>query len=51
MGYPDFVKEVHKMLQEREIHPNGTFDSGGRFYANHDDLIDVRTCWTCSKSC
>jgi hypothetical protein len=42
MSYPDFVKEVYKMLQEREIHPGGTFDSGGRFYAYHDDLIDVR---------
>jgi hypothetical protein len=42
MSYPDFVKEVYKMLQEREIHPSGTFDSGGRFYAYHDDLIDVR---------
>jgi len=42
MSYPDFVKEVYKMLQEREIHPHGTFDSGGRFYAEHNDLIDVR---------
>lgn len=42
MSYPKFVKEVYEMLQEREIHPSGNFDNGGRFYALNDDLIDVR---------
>lgn len=36
------LKEVYQLLQKREIHPSGTFDSGGRFYAAHVDLINVR---------
>lgn len=38
----EIINEVYKMLKEREIHPSGTFDNAGRFFAHNDDLIDVR---------
>lgn len=38
----DVIQAVYEMLQNREIHPTGTFDGKGRFYATHDDLINVR---------
>lgn len=38
----EILTQVFKLLQEREIHPSGTFDNGGRFYATHSDLINVR---------
>lgn len=37
------IKEVYKMLKNREINPSGSFDSGGRWYANNKELINVRT--------
>ena len=37
------IKEVYFMLKERVIHPAGNFDKGGRWWAEHDDLISVRT--------
>ncbi|MDX2369700.1 MAG: hypothetical protein QNK36_15095 [Colwellia sp.] len=37
------IKIVYTELKNRDIHPSGTFDNGGRFYAEHDDLIDVRS--------
>ena len=39
----DIINEVYKMLQEREVHPSGTFDKAKRFIAEHDDLVNVRT--------
>lgn len=39
----EIIKQVATMLKNREIHPSGTFDNGGRFYATNDDLISVRT--------
>ena len=39
----EIITTVYTMLKEREIHPSGTFDKAGRFYAEHDDLISVRT--------
>ncbi len=39
----DNIREVYAMLKNREINPAGTFDSVGRFYAEHDDLICVRS--------
>lgn len=40
---PSYVKEVYEMLKNRELHPSGKFDNGGRFYAKNDDLINVRS--------
>ena len=37
------IKEVYKMLKDRAIHPSGGFDKAGRWYAEHADLIDVRS--------
>ena len=37
------IKEVAMMLKNREIHPSGKFDNGGRFYATNADLINVRS--------
>jgi len=37
------MKDVYEMLKNRLIHPSGTFDKSGRFYAANDDLINVRT--------
>lgn len=39
----EILKEVYQLLQDREIHPSGRFDNGGRFYAVHVDLINVRS--------
>ena len=39
----EIIQAVYEMLQNRKIHPTGTFDKAGRFYATHDDLINVRT--------
>lgn len=36
------IKEVYFMLKERIIHPAGQFDKGGRWWAEHDDLISTR---------
>lgn len=38
----EIIKEVYKKLQDREIHPGGSFDKQGRWYANNSDLINVR---------
>lgn len=38
----DDMKEVYRMLQERELHPHGTFDNAGRFYLTDSYLVDVR---------
>jgi len=37
------IKLVYKMLQDRLIHPSGSFDSKKRFTAFNDDLINVRS--------
>jgi len=37
------IQLVFRMLQDRKIHPSGTFDKQHRFYAENDDLINVRT--------
>jgi len=37
------IHSVYEMLQDREINPTGTFDKQGRFYAEHGDLISVRS--------
>ncbi len=36
------INEVYLMLKSRAIHPSGKFDNAGRWYASHDDLINVR---------
>lgn len=36
------VVEAYEMLKNREVHPSGTFDTGGRFYATNSNLINVR---------
>jgi hypothetical protein len=37
------IKAVYIMLKDREIHPSGSFDNAGRFFAEHSELINVRT--------
>ena len=37
------IESVYRKLQNREIHPSGQFDSGGRFYLDNADLVKVRT--------
>ena len=37
------VQRVFEMLRDREINPCGEFDNAGRFYAEHSDLISVRS--------
>lgn len=39
----DFIDVVYQELKERKIHPSGRFDSAGRFYLDHADLVDVRS--------
>ena len=39
----EILKEVYLMLKNREIHPSGSFDKQGRFYAKNSDLLNVRT--------
>jgi hypothetical protein len=39
----EIIATVYNELQERKIHPAGTFDKGGRFYLNNSDLVNVRT--------
>ena len=36
------IDNVYQDLKGRRIHPSGTFDEGGRWYAEHSDLISVR---------
>ena len=36
------INTVYDMLKSRKIHPAGTFDNAGRFYATNNDLISVR---------
>ena len=38
----NIINDVYSALKNREIHPSGKFDSAGRWYAKHDDLINVR---------
>ena len=38
----DPIDIVYKMLQNREVHPSGTFDGARRFYAKNSELINVR---------
>ncbi len=38
----EIINEVFLELKERNIHPSGSFDNAGRFYAEHQDLVDVR---------
>jgi hypothetical protein len=42
MLQPIETRKVYQMLKNREIHPSGKFDDAGRFYAEHNDLINVR---------
>lgn len=37
------INEIYQELKERMIHPTGTFDKGGRWYAENSDLINVRS--------
>jgi len=37
------IKNVYQQLKDRKIDPSGSFDNGGRWYAEHKDLINVRT--------
>ena len=37
------LKEVYLLLKTREIHPSGRFDNGGRWHAEHAELVSVRT--------
>lgn len=39
----EIINEVYQELKNRDIHPTGEFDKAGRFYAEHDDLINVRS--------
>jgi hypothetical protein len=39
----EMIKKVYDMLKNREIHPSGEFDKGGRWYAKNSDLINVRS--------
>lgn len=39
----NFIERVYRDLQERKLHPSGRFDSAGRFYLDHADLVDVRS--------
>ena len=39
----DIIKKVYQLLKDRDIHPTGKFDSGGRWYAANSDLINVRS--------
>lgn len=43
MPSSEMIDIVYKMLQNREIHPSGKFDSNGRWYAKNDNLINVRS--------
>ena len=38
----DNMKDVFKMLKNRELHPKGYFDKQGRFYLEDKELVDVR---------
>jgi len=38
----NIVEEIYQALKNREINPSGTFDKGGRFYAENSDCINVR---------
>ena len=37
------IAEVYKALKDRVIHPAGDFDKAGRWYAEHSELISVRS--------
>lgn len=37
------IKTVYTMLKDRDIHPSGSFDKRGRFYAENSELINVRS--------
>jgi len=39
----DICKEVYEKLRDRDINPSGRFDSGGRWYADNDQLISSRS--------
>lgn len=38
----NMVNAVYADLKDRKIHPSGSFDTEGRWWAEHRDLIDVR---------
>ena len=38
----EIIRSVYEKLKNREIHPSGKFDNGGRWYADNADLICVR---------
>lgn len=38
----EIIASVYKMLKDRDIHPSGTFAGGGRWHAEHGELICVR---------
>lgn len=39
----EMINQIYMELKERMIHPAGKFDNGGRWYAENDSLISVRT--------
>jgi hypothetical protein len=38
----EIINRVYNELKNRTIHPSGKFDNGGRWYAEHSELISVR---------
>lgn len=43
MNTQTHIKTVFEMLKNRDINPSGVFDKVGRWYADNDDLISVRS--------
>ena len=37
------IEKVYFLLKNRVIHPSGSWDSDGRWFAKHSDLISVGT--------
>jgi len=38
-----YCRAIHMMLKNREIHPRGSFDKAGRWYALNNCLLNVRS--------
>lgn len=39
----EMINQIYHELKERMIHPTGKFDSGGRWFAENSELINVRS--------
>lgn len=39
----DMINQIYGELKDRQIHPSGKFDNGGRWYSDNSDLISCRT--------